>query len=729
MPVTTIISSTQQRSKDSYGSSPVVGLALRTNGETKPTIIDSLGGVYLAGITAPTVAPIAAPALAGSGWTIGNCVAYVYVYASSKFPFVETDGAINGRLWPRSNQSPATASQITAGNLGFAGSCTMTTEAGVTNIWLFRTAIFATTAEALVAANAGQAFFVVELVNSGAGTVAWTDNNPVSSADQVQTDNFVAPQMQFNVFYDPYWWGFGNLPFTATATWSNSGAGLTGLVTISGTDKWFDGRNGQNISFAGIVTGGYDGNGTYLFKWISATTAGVTLDGTTLVPINPLTTVSGLATLQGPATTLYRSKPRNPFSWGYTEVIGGANVPQQYAFKVGGGLGTALAVVPNNPILKLDCEYPAKCFTLNLRTAGTAAFEPTLRIISDAFSVTAHFSQFVAVTSNGNLVLWGIDFKNFAILQCDGNTQVPISLMIPQTMRSLTTDRTRQLLSHGVYDPRTELNCMWVSTSLGISLVNYLIYQHAPTGYWGFSNEQDTLCSASIQDTLTGANKTFVGTQTGILGQAFVQNAYSNYLPPTGTYTGTVLSGTVTTITTANSTPVFNTTDDGIIGNWCLVTDSTGQQEQWARISVRAARTLTFDAVRSYIGGSNINFNPVPTAGFLFYIGLIECQMTKYFDFATPQTDKQLMELWLTQAGLDPSTAGTLIRFYREHEAGYTQFGLLRDVYNGGANSDVWFSNNTVPSELVKMFGLTIINRGYSQWRLLNTVLKPRLNQ
>jgi len=86
------------------------------------------------------------------------------------------------------------------------------------------------------------------------------------------------------------------------------------------------------------------------------------------------------------------------------------------------------------------------------------------------------------------------------------------------------------------------------------------------------------------------------------------------------------------------------------------------------------------------------------------------------------------MELWLTQQSVDASTTGTLIRYYRERETGYTQFAPLQDEYADATGSDVWFVNQEVPSELVKSFGLEIINRGYEQWRMLNLALKPRLN-
>ena len=727
MAISTIIANSQNRVKDSYASSAPVGLCLRSNGEETVKVIDAQGTVYLAGITAPTVAPTLV--LGGVGFmTTGKWIAYKYAYASAQFPFVESDLAINGQLFPRSNPSSRSAALnlTTGGNVNSVTvTVTGTTAVGIDTIWVFRTAYFGTQIEAETAADANAVFFVKTVANPGAATTTVVDTTLLTSIDQIQSDNYVAPQFQFCVYYDPYWWGIGNLPFvSASATTSWSGA-TPAVVTIGGTDKWFDGRNTQIITFAGVTTGGFDGKGSYKFLRVSATTCNVTKDGITPVAITS-GAGTGAVTIQGVATTLYRSKPRNPFSWGFTETIGDVNVPQLFALKLGGGLTTALAVVPNNPTLKIDAELPTQCYTLNLRSAGTSAFSGTLRIISDVYSVSSHWSQFSAVTQQGNTVLWGIDFKNFVILQSDGVTQMPISGPIPKILRALTQDRTRQLLTHGIYDPKTEMNCIWVSSVAGLSLVNTLIYCHAPTSFWGFSNDIDVLSSASIQDTLTGERKTFVGTQTGFLGQALVQDVFSNWLPPTGAITGTVTVGAPTAITTAAT---FNIVDDGIIGNWCLLTDANGQHEQWARISLRAAHSLVFDWIRSEIGGGTAAFNPIPVAGWKFYIGLIECSLLKSFDFNVPQTDKRLMELWLTQQNVDAATQGTFIRMYREREQTSIQFVTLQDQYADTTGSDVWFQKTDIPSELMKSFSLQFINRGYLQWRFINLVLKPNVDQ
>lgn len=718
---TVIISNPQNRVKDTYASSPSIGLTVRANGEEQTTIIDKNGNVLQAGIPAPTALPTVADGGSGN-LTNAQYVSYIYVYAATKnYPYVDSTLGINGSLAPRSNQSPSSAAyHITgSGNRKLTITVTKTTRSDINQIWIFRTDYFASAIEAKTAADAGEAFYIGEVANTGgAGTITYSDNAALTGIDQVELDNFVAPTFQFVVFFDPYWWGFGNFPFQASATWATSG-----IVTITNPDKWFTGRNGQNISLAGVTTGGFDGQGTFAFLWISNTTAQLTLDGTHATDQTLSSTGSGLVTIQGVATTLYRSKPRNPLAWGYTQQIGTSLVPIEYAYQVGGGYGTALAVVPNVSLLKLDCEEPTVCYTLNLRLAGTSSFEQSLRAISNAYSVSSHWSQFPASTQQGLSVLWGIDYKNFAILQSNGITQTPISGPIPRILRRLTTTKSRQLLCHGVYDPRTELNCLWVTTQNSLSLVNYLIYQHAPTGFWGFVNEQDILASASIYDTLTGTQKTFVGTQSGFVGQAFADGIFNNWLPTSGTYTGTASAGSANTISI--NTGAFNTTDDGMVGNWCLVTDALGQNEQWARISAVATLQLTFDLILPAIGGVTNTFLPLPSAGSLFYVGLIQCSLRKDFDLDQPTLDKKISSYYLTQINSDDKT---LVRFYREKFEQYIkQFNVKQTTYDDNSLSFLWQTLNQAPQLRAKAFGIEAINRGYSDFQFINFVFETNV--
>jgi hypothetical protein len=88
----------------------------------------------------------------------------------------------------------------------------------------------------------------------------------------------------------------------------------TGIITLTDGTKWYNGRNGHYVRLKGVETGGIGNNGLWLFKRIDATHAQLTLQ---MEQFNSCT-VDGMGkiVIQGPPTTLYRSKPRNPFSVG-----------------------------------------------------------------------------------------------------------------------------------------------------------------------------------------------------------------------------------------------------------------------------------------------------------------------------------------------------------------------------------------------------------------------------
>ena len=723
----TILTGTQSRYRDSYAYSPQCGLVVRANGEEQVQVLDSNGKVYPAGITAPTVVPSVADGGSGTLTNAQYCC-YVYVYAAKgSFPLVNSPVAINGSLAPRSNPSPANSPfQITgSGTRKNTVTVTYSPVTWIDTIWIFRTYLFATSVEASTAATAGDCYFVGEVANvPGTGTTTFTDNS-LFGTTAVELDNYLAPQFQYVTYYDPYYYGWGNNTFIAACSYAT-----TGIVTLTGTDTWFTGRNGQFATIANVITGGTNGQGLFYFKWLSSTTcqlvdaagASLTLSGSGTSTI----------TIQGAAATLYRSKIQNPMGWGDTEYIDATStsaairIPSLTAIRVGGGYGTAIAVVPDQALLKLDAEFPASCYTYNLQTAGQANFTTTKRLVSNIFSVTSHFSQYSAVNSTGRVVLRGMDYKNFNIIESDGLSQLPISTPIPLILRRLSTNRGRQLLTHGLYDPYTELNCMWVSTYDSPSPINLLIYEHAPTGFWGIVEDYDILCSASIQDTTDGTNKTYVGTQSGILGQAFVDGTFNNWLPPlsTGLIQGSMASATSNSFVRAGSVN-FDTVSAGIVGNWCMITDPNGLYEQWGRISSITSSTIYFDMTKSYTGSSYILFDPVPQAGWLFYIGMIDVRLLKYFDFNTPSTDKKIEEIWLTAK----NHTNTSLRLYRERQS--SPYATMQVTPNSltpdSSTSDAMFSRTKIPATLLKTVGLEVVDRSYSDWQLANLTIKATM--
>jgi hypothetical protein len=670
-------------------------------------------------------------------------VAYRYVYAATqRYPLVENDISIGGSLAPRGMPSPVATVQVYDKNYTVQLTNLLAPPLGrpdLDQVWIFRTAIFRTQQEAQENGEAGNLYFVAAVdVAAGGPAVTYTDENPLEGTDVIEIDNFGIPTFRYVIYADPYWWGWGNMPLSVDGVWQTDGT-----IEITDGTKWFKGRNNQYVRLENVETGGIGDNGLWLFKWLSPTTAQlVDNDGNdSTVP----TAATGKIVIQGPPTTLYRSKPRNPFSWGFTEYLAdGSRVPQTYAFKIGGGLGTAIAQVPTVPYLLLSTEYPAGAFTLDLRAAGSTQFERTLRPISNFYSITSHFSQFTATRAYapGNeaqlrqekIVLWGWDAKNFAIVECDGLSLNIVSEPVSKTLRLLTQDRSRQLLAHGAYDARNRMNCMWLPSRDSQSQVDLLVMQHAPTNQWFVHNDHDVLCSAQFQDGDTNLSKIYIGTETGLMGEAFADGFYANWVS-SGRSLGTCTVATANSITRDDGVQ-FYLDRDGYVGNWCLITDVNGENEQWGRISALDEWTLTFDMIRQADGTWGTEFNPPIAEGSIFYVGLIECKMRKYFHFGAPAEDKKLSEIWLTMADVTYTpmaghVGSTFLRYFRERKAkpfapkqdNLTGVRLHRVSMDDDETTSVWFTQEP-PTERIKAFGIEIIDRSFKQWRMYDWTLK-----
>lgn len=707
---------TQNKNRDSYAASPGVQLLIRANGEEPTQVIDTNGNIFKAEIpkpaAAPTVAQVAGGTLVQNKW---YCWVYCYA-ASTAYPYVERTTSINGQICPRGNPSAFATKQIVgATNKTVRVTFVLPTRADLDEIWIFRTTAYATQAEAENAAKAGLLYFKgkVQMAISP-GVTSYDDGDPIVGVDQVENDNYGASTFKNVIYYDPYWIGFGNDIFRAQVTWTNGGTGV-GIITLTGPSvQWWNGRDDQPFKLTGVTTGGIDGKGTFKFKYISSTTATIQ---TGTLPI--MSAGTKFITISPSTTTIYRSKSRDPFAWGWTRVVGTLNEALEWALKIGGGTGTAIATIPNESILKVDTEFPTRSYAFNLQLIGDFdQFKQTQKTISETFSVSSQSSQFPAQTKDGNAILWGMDYKSFTIVECNGITMNSISFPVQSILRNLTITKSDQVLCHGIYDPLTQCNCIWLTLKNSPSRVHYMIYQHAPTGFWGVVEDLDVLCSARVQDITTGLAKIMVGTEYGLYGQAFVDGVYQNWVQTPDPTTAVVTSATNISVTTSASSFDLN----ALKGCWVLITDANDQNEQWARVSAITLHQLTFDRV--YANGQRFaTLQIVPSAGWKVYIGLIECRGLKYFDFKTPNSDKKLVEIWVSQEGTT-SAQPTILRLYREWETTLlAQLKPARDNYKNGTPSTS-FIEKKPPSELLKSLGLEVINREYAQWILRNIVLK-----
>ncbi len=695
MPFDVIDSSLQDWVKNSYAACPEIDLTVRADGERRVSVIDSTRHVIPAGISAATATPTVANGAAGT-FPNDKFWAYVYVYAADKnFPLVQNERTGGGNLGPRGNPSPPSATQSGASstNQRVVTLTNNTTEWWVTAIWIYRTKYFNSAAEAANAAAASSLFWIGTVPNNPSiPTVTFTDNN-LALRDQVENDNFPAPQFKRIVYSNQFFWGFCNDPLEREVI-----VDATGFVTLNDpvNERWFDGRNGQFARLQGIEAGGYDNNGTFFWKWISLSEAQLYNDiQLTSIPTLGFTGTTMLK-IFGPSTRLFRSKINNPLSWGTTDVIGVVQVPQPYFFDVGGGRGKAITILPNLNMLKLDVENPNNTFTLNLKLAGTVNFEPSKRTMAQNYCSSIHESQFSATLDKGQNVIWGLDTKASAIVECDGGNQNNTSTMVFKSIRRMILDGSSEQMFHGAYGQRLELNCQFIRTipdfeggSPGVfdylfPFNDKLIFQHGPTGLWGTCDVYDMLSSCEMID--RGIARLVVGTSTGYIGELFEPNTWWHWFKPGVLSTAVIknpgfgqerkfATGTFSeTLTSHSASPTFwefggTTPIQGIIGNWVTIRRYRTTNPKIA-VQTFICRVDAIDT--DFTGGDRLHFDKVlqrlqtgyvgilPTVMPRFsdvnyadadwvsdwYIGLIETVAGRSFTGKQPQNNKKLEEIW-----------------------------------------------------------------------------------
>lgn len=566
------IGNNQKRVRDCYASAPLLDLTLRSNGEEKTMVMDSLGQFVPAGFDPPTAVATVANNATPAGLTTGKRVAYRYVYAATRrYPFVENAVTAGGSEAPRSNPSPSSAELVTNGN-HVTVTVTKSTRVDITQIWVYRTDYYDNAGDALDAADAGLLHYVGFVGNDGIpGTITFDDGEvTVEGNEQIETDNFPAPTFRQCVYAEPFFYGFANDERIDEIVLD-----ATGLMTqVDTTHEWYDGRDGQVVTLQGLTSGGFDGYGSFYFKRVTSSTAQLYLDLQLTQIGTPDSTGTTRAKIEGQSTILYRSKERNPFSWGFTEAVGDINVPQPYAFKVGGGHGTAMAVVPVLNLLKLDTEAPTKTYTLNLAGAGTPAFEESRRIVSEEFSSSGQFSQFVSRDESGNTFLWFFDSKTRIICVTDGTQSNEISGKVFDFFDALQYSQENAEDVVGIYDPNTQCSLLWFSEEGGVVRNDITLAYHHPTKTWSTLSIPGVLCTAQVYDKVTRKVFLFMGTEVGQIG---------NFDPEsTVFFAANNINATVTTKigdTTFQSNTSFELFDRKyLIGTWVVFYRNTGTQ-------------------------------------------------------------------------------------------------------------------------------------------------------
>lgn len=530
---TTVATTTQTYWKDCWAPSDTVNLTLRSNGEESVQVYTTARTLVPAVIPTPTVAATLADGGSSGGLAAGNYV-YLYVYASTAYPSVEADTTAGGFEWPKGQPSPVSLVYANTANHKINVTVSTSQRADIDRILIYRNddPTITNLTYAQIVGQAGQVFYVGFVENNPAvATITFTDAVQ-SLQEEMEVDNFGAPQFWKCEYIDPYWYGIGNPDLAVPVTIDSSG-GLTAT-----TNAFFSGRNGQLVTFDGINTGGFDGVGTFYYLYNTATVCYVSVSADLSSQDFPGYVGTTTMRVRGFSGTLYRSKARNPFAWGYTQYQTAGNsqvrVTQQFAQEIG-GYGVAIAVLPVNRQLKIDMERPSRCYAIDVSVPLESNFQQATRLLDSRYIVTAHDSQFPCLVGGTGTALRGFDTSNFAIVQSDSNDQAPISDDVFQTLRTEITANNAGRQFHGVYDPETELSAFWFKQSNDpqnlITIDSCLLY-HGPSGQWSFLRDLDVTASLSVYDPVALQNLTLIGTANGQICQAFVPGVFTNQLSP-----------------------------------------------------------------------------------------------------------------------------------------------------------------------------------------------------
>lgn len=687
----------QRVTPDSIAYAGDMELAVRANGEEETSIIDLAGNFYPAGVPAPTFTPTLNGTTPLAGTLEAGFYAYRYVYAATKrYPLVDAGIGIGGSIAPRGNpsatlvvESPAVGPNRVTINVQY------NVRLDVTELWIFRSIRYATAADAQVAGDAGLVFYMGKVTNvNGTGFTTYQDNSKdIATSAQVELDNFFAPTFKYVRYIPPYFWGIGNDDLLVEVTWANNVVTVANATIDNPVQAWFSGRNGQIATVTGLVTGGFDGKGKFFFK-VGDTTGNnpnynaiLTLDGSTPATLDP-PTGSGFLKVTGPGATLFRSKPRNPFAWGFTQIFGASRIAQTYGILVGSGKATGIIALPGDELLKIDLKNPNVCYTFNLKIAAFPEFSTTRRAISKN-SISSHFSQFYANTGKQQKVVWGFDADNFAILQCDGNSQVPVTDSLWQTFRKIDRDPSRLRRIHGVCDEENQLNVMWIGqrgrtneadpidpTQYPESkqITDLMVAHHYPSDKWSIGYDFDLTCSAAIRD--IGANnvKILGGHQSGIVGHILNNTVNHNFGRTHANFAPAVASqdsfNSTITLAGGSFTGLVDPTPDEarvkFVGLWGALYRYQDPAVTFVRIAFIEGDTFGYDMVFTdyrpdlYEGSlfkgviPDPTFAPDPTS-YLFILGDINALLKKTMNFKAPSKNKRFQRLYLNGKNLDTS--------------------------------------------------------------------------
>jgi len=676
------------------------------NGLERPRIIDAKhdlddkGQLHLLGFDPPSSAPVAA-----SLFDIGELNAvgsgfYTYKYiglcSRHRRPVPVGDDTID---YTRSNPSPV--SNAVFMDVGYRA-CSVTMgylpREDISHIGLYRSLVSDTSNVAL----AGNWYLTVVTTNCSTPTGLMNVIDVVPDWElgdyAVETDNYPPNAYPYATEVDNVIFAGGSRCFgegltvtVCTGTW--------GVYLETAGRKFYDGIRGWKFTLVGDGAGGVDGLGHYYCRYL--TDGILQLIDENGNPMNYDGDLSGTgrsfwAYIDG--DVLRYSKIGEPESWPLTNSVNTR------------GEITGLNQIPNQSMLAVCTDRPeVRIFDLNV--IGSPVFKNSL-LVSNEFSAY----QFSLCAVEGRLR--GLDCWRGAIWECDGSAVRDITRgILGDIWKYLSTNTEKQKNWHSCYDPHQKIFATFVALASSVRYADFGIIQNVRTGRWFFTFDKDLLCTGAYKDPNTGREMVLGGTQGqgtygGTWGRIFAKGHYNEWLYSDYKTHGTVVTSTATTVTVDVTDGVnLQTAGDGLSGRWVLVTDENDENEQLGFISANTTNQFTVNAV--YGGYNDTQFDPVPEAGWKFYLGLIECKWgKKTFTFGDPAIMKQILDVKARITGTDEDLP-PFIRVYRGTAGEYTrQASLQQREYIDASVTESWQSRNE-PIEAAFQYGLTFYDRSY----------------
>jgi len=591
----------------------------------------------------------------------GKYYSYKAVYASSTYlrPIAVSDGSGN---FTRGNPSTALTHLTNAANLTLNVTVPTISQAGITHIFLYRSL----GASSEVEAEAGPFYYVAQLpiIGDSVNFEDGLDDGLVGIA--VETDNFKPNAYCYAINAFGYIFAGGNYQlgsgYTCTVTPGSS------TVTIS-DDILYDGVKGWVFKLLDDTSGGSDSSGVFYTDYVDAHTLMlVDSAGTETTYDGPSSGAGQTFMLYLPGYALRWSKNGEPEAW-----------PTENLINFDGDI-TGIAMVPNQPLLVVCTDSPS-IYVLDITLIGTTSFKTNRRLISSEYTVSSHYSL---LPVEGRLR--GVDGFKGCIIEVDGVSALNISKnRVPEIFKFLTDDISSIKNWHCAYDSKHHLFGAFVTFKGAHRTVDFCIGQHTITGEWFFNHEKDLLCSASYKNPETGEVMVLGGTQGisgggGVWGRIWSPNTYDEWLPSGYLRSGTLTDATETTLTLDNTDLDLYTGGSGLQGRWVLVCTGTGEYAQLVYIKSNTVNVITVDSVFNGLDAQRLS--PVPTAGWLFYLGLIEMRWgPRIFDFGDPDVLKKIWEVWCTVENHNEDDP-PFIRLYRGFETGYASQLTLKEAIN-----------------------------------------------